>query len=376
MKVAIVTDAWQPQVNGVVTTLTRTRDCIEDLGDEVVVVAPDQYVTVPCPTYPEIRLAVLPGRRLAATLEQAAPDAIHVATEGPLGMAARRYCVREGLRFTTSYHTQFPQYVRKRAPIPEAWSYAYLRRHHSHAHRTLVATEHQRRDLVAHGFANVVIWSRGVDAELFRPCGRDYFDLPPPIWVYVGRVAVEKNLEAYLGAELPGTKVVVGDGPDLGRLRRLYPTACFVGYRFGEELARCLSAADVFVFPSRTDTFGLVMLEAMACGTPVAAYPVTGPIDVVEHGRTGCLHDDLSVAALEALAISRDACRSAALERTWERATRQFLSHLVRADGGTDLLSAKKSPVGGRAGPGAPGGANPGIAQSLCIDREPFLKRT
>jgi glycosyltransferase involved in cell wall biosynthesis len=346
MKVAIVTDAWHPQVNGVVTTLSRTRDCLENFGHEVVTVTPDPYFTVPCPTYPEIRLAVLPGRRLRSTLERAAPDAIHIATEGPLGMAARRYCVRKGLRFTTSYHTQFPQYVRARAPIPEAWSYAYLRRHHGRARRTLVATEHQRRDLVAHGFANVVIWSRGVDTELFRPRERNFLDLPRPVWIYAGRVAVEKNLEAYLGADLPGTKVVVGDGPDLARLRSRFAETRFLGYKFNEELARCLSAADVFVFPSRTDTFGLVMLEAMACGTPVAAYPVTGPIDVVEHGRTGCLDTDLSKAALEALALARADCRRAALERTWERATRQFLAHLVRADGTGDLLDAKKCPVG------------------------------
>jgi glycosyltransferase involved in cell wall biosynthesis len=360
MKVAIVTDAWHPQVNGVVTTLTRTRNCLEKLGHEVVAVTPDQYVTIPCPTYPEIRLAVLPGRRVAATLEDATPDAIHVATEGPLGMAARRYCVRKGLGFTTSYHTQFPQYVRARAPIPEAWSYAYLRRHHGRARRTLVATEHQRRDLVAHGFANVVIWSRGVDAELFCPRDRNYFDLPRPIWIYAGRVAVEKNLAAYLGADLPGTKVVVGDGPDFVRLRTQFPAARFLGYKFGEELARCLSAADVFVFPSRTDTFGLVMLEAMACGTPIAAYPVTGPIDVVAHGHTGCLDADLTQAALAALSISRDACRQGALERTWERASGQFLSHLVRADGSGDLLPAKKMP-GGVPGQmsGAPGESEP-----------------
>jgi glycosyltransferase involved in cell wall biosynthesis len=253
-------------------------------------------------------------------------------------MAARRFCTREGLCFTTSYHTQFPQYVRARVPIPEAWSYAFLRRHHGRARRTLVATEHQRRDLVAHGFANVVIWSRGVDADLFRPRNRDTLDLARPIWIYAGRVAVEKNLEAYLGADLPGTKVVVGDGPDLTRLRSRFPEARFLGYRFGAELARCLSAADVFVFPSRTDTFGLVRLEAMACGTPVAAYPVTGPIDVVLHGRTGFLDADLGKAALEALSISRDECRSFALERTWERATLQFLSHLVRADGAGDLV--------------------------------------
>jgi glycosyltransferase involved in cell wall biosynthesis len=361
MKLVIVTDAWRPQINGVVTTLMQTRACLESLGHEVVVVSPEQYATIPCPTYPEIRLAILPGRRLARTLAREAPDAIHIATEGPLGSAARRYCVRTGLRFTTSYHTQFPQYVRKRVPIPEAWSYAYLRSHHGQAERTLVATDRQRRDLLAHGFRNAVIWSRGVDTDAFRPCGRDHLAHPRPIWIYAGRVAVEKNLEAYLGIDLPGTKVVVGDGPDLAKLRTRFPAAHFVGYKFGVALAQYLSSADVFVFPSRTDTFGLVMLEAMACGTPVAAYPVTGPVDVVRDGFSGRLHEDLAIAAREALAIRRDDCRRAALERTWPRATQEFLSHLVRArDAGeaVDVVPAppieKERPAGEE--PGGAGG--------------------
>jgi glycosyltransferase involved in cell wall biosynthesis len=340
MKVAIVTDAWEPQVNGVVTTLSRTRDALGRAGHDVLVVSPDAFRTVPCPTYPEIRLALLPGRRLAATLDRSAPDAVHIATEGPLGAAARRYCVANRLAFTTSYHTQFPQYVRKRVPIPESWSYAYLRAHHGRARRTLVATEHQRRDLVAHGFANVVIWSRGVDADLFRPCGRDAVAAVRPIWMYAGRVAIEKNLDAFLSLDLPGTKVVVGDGPDRADLERRYPGALFAGYRFGDELATYLSSADAFVFPSRTDTFGLVMLEAMACGTPVAAFPVTGPIDVVTPGIDGALHDDLAQAALAALEVDRDGCRRSALKRTWERASAEFLSHLVRARDGSDLLAA------------------------------------
>ncbi|HVS23989.1 MAG TPA: glycosyltransferase family 1 protein [Gammaproteobacteria bacterium] len=340
MKLAIVTDAWEPQINGVVTTLSRTRRELERLGHAVAVVAPGDFWTVPCPTYPEIRLAVLPGRRLNATIESLEPDAIHIATEGPLGIAARRYCVRNRLSFTASYHTQFTQYIRKRAPIPESWSYAFLRHHHRQARRTLVATERQRSDLLAHGFANVVIWSRGVDADLFRPCGRDALSFPRPIWIYVGRVAVEKNLDAFLALDLPGTKVVVGDGPDRVELARRYPKSVFAGYRFGAELAAHLSAADVFVFPSRTDTFGLVMLEAMACGTPVAAFPVTGPIDVVTPGVDGVLNDDLAAAAHAALNIDRAACRRSALTRTWARASAQFLSHLVRAHDGVDLVAA------------------------------------
>jgi glycosyltransferase involved in cell wall biosynthesis len=333
MRITIVTDAWRPQVNGVVTTLTCTRAGLEALGHEVPVVHPGDYRTVPCPSYPEIRLALGPGRRLARMLERTRPDAIHIATEGPLGAAARRYCLKRGLRFTTSYHTQFPQYLRKRLPVPEAWTYAYLRGFHGRAERTLVATEHQRRDLIEHGFENVVIWSRGVDTALFRPLDRDGLELPRPIFVFAGRVAVEKNLEALLAADLPGSKLIVGDGPDLGKLKQRFPAAHFVGYKFGRELARHLSTADVFVFPSRTDTFGLVMLEAMACGTPVAAYPVTGPIDVVEDGVTGCLDEDLAAAAKRALALSREDCRKAALRRTWARATAEFMSHLTRADG-------------------------------------------
>jgi glycosyltransferase involved in cell wall biosynthesis len=338
MRIAIVTDAWQPQVNGVVTTLARTREGLEAKGHAVTVVHPGDYRTVPCPSYPEIRLALWSGRRLVRTLDEAGPRAIHIATEGPLGTAARRYCLAQGLRFTTSYHTQFPQYLRKRLPVPEAWTYRYLRRFHGRAESTLVPTEHVRRELVDHGFTNVVIWSRGVDTAIFRPMSRNVLDLPRPIAIYAGRVAIEKNLEAMLGADLPGSKLVVGDGPDLDRLRRRYPSVRFVGYKFGEELAAHLAAADVFVFPSRTDTFGLVMLEAMACGTPVAAFPVTGPIDVVADGVTGALDEDLAAAVDRALRLSRDACRRAALERTWDRAVGQFMSHLARVDGAGALF--------------------------------------
>jgi glycosyltransferase involved in cell wall biosynthesis len=337
MRIALVTDAWSPQVNGVVTTLQRTAGALEALGHEVRVFSSQGHWTIPCPTYPEIRLALWPDKRLAAELDALAPDAIHVATEGPLGMAAARYCAARGLAFTTSYHTQFPQYVRKRVPVPERLTYALLRRHHSQARRTLVATEQQRRELVAQGFRNVVLWSRGVDTELFRPRGRDHLPHARPIFAYLGRVAVEKNIAAFLDLELPGTKVVIGDGPDRPMLERRYKNAVFLGFKFGVELAQALSSADVFVFPSRTDTFGLVLLEAMACGTPAAAYPVTGPIDVVAPGVTGVLDEDLASAARSALAIDRETCRRVASEWTWERASAQFYSHLVRARDGRDL---------------------------------------
>jgi glycosyltransferase involved in cell wall biosynthesis len=339
MKIAIATDAWSPQINGVVTTLQHTAAALEKLGHEVRVFSSQGHRTIACPTYPEIRLALWPGQRLAAELDAFAPDAIHVATEGPLGMAAARYCVRRRLAFTTSYHTQFPQYVRKRLPVPVELTYALLRRHHSQARRTLVATEHQRRELVARRFSNVVLWSRGVDTELFRPRGREHLPHARPIFAYLGRVAVEKNIGAFLDLDLPGTKVVIGDGPDRPELESCYPSAVFLGFQFGLELARTLSSADVLVFPSRTDTFGLVLLEAMACGTPVAAYPVTGPIDVVAPGLTGVLDEDLSKAAHLALAIDRENCRREASTWTWERASAQFFGHLVRARDGHDLAA-------------------------------------
>ncbi|NBC23683.1 MAG: glycosyltransferase [Gammaproteobacteria bacterium] len=349
MRIAIITDAWLPQVNGVVTTLGRTRDELSRAGHRVKMLTPADQRTLPCPTYPEIRLAVLPYRRIRRTLDAFRPHCVHIATEGPLGFAARRYCRRRDLAFTTSYHTRFPQYVRERAPIPVAWMYAWLRRFHRPAAATLVPTPAVRDELAERGFLNLRLWSRGVDVETFRPQPRA--DLPGrrPILLYMGRVAVEKNVEAFLQLRLPGTKYVVGDGPDLPRLRSEYPEVVFTGYRFGAELAALLAAADVFVFPSRTDTFGLVMLEAMACGTPVAAYPVTGPRDVVAQGRTGILHEDLATAVRGALALNRAACRQAALEKSWARATEQFLGHLARHETTADhgrpgVLSAAVDP--------------------------------
>lgn len=329
MKIAIVTDAWRPQTNGVVKTLSTTADGLRSLGHVVHIIEPNQFRTFPCPTYPEIRLAWLPYGKLAALLEEFDPDAVHIATEGTLGAAARKWCLRQGFPFTTSYHTQFPEYVRARVPIPLALSYAHLRRFHSAAARTMVATPAMQRLLESRGFKNIVRWTRGVDVALFRPRTKDFLDLPRPIAMYVGRVAVEKNIEAFLQLDLPGTKVIVGDGPARAALEATYPRAKFVGFKFGEELASHVAASDVFVFPSRTDTFGLVLLEAMSCGVPVAAYPVTGPIDVVTPGVTGVLNEDLRAAALAALRLDPKQCRAYALENTWDTATRQFLSHLA-----------------------------------------------
>jgi glycosyltransferase involved in cell wall biosynthesis len=334
MKLALVTDAWLPQTNGVVRTLAMTSGQLQHAGHAVEVIEPRSFRTLPCPTYPEIRLAWRPYRRLAALLSALDPDSVHVATEGPLGLAARRWCLRHERAFTTSYHTQFPEYVRARVPIPLRLSYAHLRRFHGAAARTLVATPSLRRMLEARGFGNLAIWSRGVDTELFRPRPKSFLGLPRPIWLYFGRVAVEKGIEEFLRLELPGTRLVVGDGPALEDCRRQFPDARFVGYKYGEELASYIAASDVFVFPSRTDTFGLVLLESMACGVPVAAYPVTGPVDVVNDGVTGVLSEDLRAAALAALELDPSACREQALRHTWAAATRQFLDQLVCARSG------------------------------------------
>lgn len=327
----IVTDAWSPQVNGVVTTLSRTAETLRSFGHAVEVVHPGLFATFPCPTYPEIRLAWRPFRKLAQLLDAIVPERIHIATEGPLGLAARRYCRRRGLRFTTSYHTQFPEYVRARAPIPIAVSYTFLRWFHGGAARTMVATHQQREMLRQRGFGSLAEWTRGVDTKLFRPGDRSLIRDTRPIWIYVGRVAVEKSIEDFLRLDLPGTKYVVGDGPARPQLERDYPLTRFTGYRFGSELAALMGAADVFVFPSRTDTFGVVMLEAMACGLPVAAYPVTGPIDVVAPGITGVLDTDLQRAAMQALHLDPARCIEAARARSWESATRQFEGNLEPA---------------------------------------------
>lgn len=329
MRIAIVTDAWLPQTNGVVRTLSKTADQLRALGHDVGVIEPNQFRTFPCPTYPEIRLAWLPYRRIGKLLGEFEPDAIHIATEATLGSAARAWCLRRRMPFTTSYHTQFPEYVRARAPIPLSVTYAFLRNFHGAAARTMVATPTMQRQLESRRFKNIVRWTRGVDTQLFRPRDKQWLRCPRPIALYTGRVAVEKNIEAFLQFEWPGTKVIVGDGPARIELEAKYPNARFVGYKFGEELAAHVAAADVFVFPSRTDTFGLVLLEAMACGVPVAAYPVTGPIDVVQPGVTGVLHENLREAALQALQLDSRQCRAYALEHTWEAATGQFLNNLA-----------------------------------------------
>src|SRR5665213_316100 len=338
MKIFIVTDAWRPQTNGVVNTLSHTAACLGRLGHEVQLITPVGFCTVPCPSYPEIRLALIPGARVARAIAMFAPDALHIATEGPLGLAARRYCLRHGVHFTTSYHTQFPQYLRSRLPIPLSMTYRWLRTFHGAARACMVSTGTLQAELERWGFANVVRWQRGVDTALFRPRPKEFLDLPRPIAVYVGRLSIEKNIDAFLKMRWGGAKLVVGDGPERARLQASYPDAVFAGYRFGEDLVAHLAAADVFVFPSRTDTVGLVNLEAMACGLPVAAYPVTGPIDVIEDGVTGALEENLARAAHRALRLDPAACRARALRSSWESCTREFEGNLTSLLTGTPLL--------------------------------------
>ncbi|HZF45453.1 MAG TPA: glycosyltransferase family 1 protein [Sphingomonadaceae bacterium] len=332
MKIALVTDAWSPQVNGVVRTLLAITELLGRWGHEVMVISPDQYRSVPCPSYPEIRLALASGRSVGARIERFAPDAVHIATEGPLGLAGRSHCIARGLPFTTAYHTHFPEYVAKRTGLPSAWFWSYIRWFHRPSAGIMVATESVRRDLRAHGLTNLREWSRGVDLDAFGPDIEPpdfYWDLPRPIQLYVGRVAVEKNIEAFLKTEGPGSKVVVGDGPILARLRQEFPEAHFLGRQVGAELAACYAGADVFVFPSRTDTFGLVMIEALACGTPVAAYPVTGPVDILTPA-SGAMDEDLGAAIARALMLDREDCLAHGRSFTWEASARQFLEALVR----------------------------------------------
>jgi glycosyltransferase involved in cell wall biosynthesis len=328
MRILIATDAWHPQVNGVVRTLTSLARSASALGAEIGFLTPDGFPSFGVPTYPGLRVALPNRREIAARIEAASPDAIHIATEGPIGWAVRAYCRRRKLAFTTSYTTRFPEYIAVRTIIPADLSYAVLRRFHAAAAITMVATASLRQELGARGFRKLGRWTRGVDTNLFRPGDAAELDLPKPIFMTVGRVAVEKNLEAFLALDLPGSKVVIGDGPQKADLERRYPAAHFLGEKTGRDLTAHMAAADVFVFPSLTDTFGVVQLEALACGTPVAAFPVTGPLDVIADHPVGALDMDLRSACIRALGVSRQACRGFALERSWENSARQFIGNL------------------------------------------------
>ncbi len=329
MRIMIVTDAWHPQTNGVVRTLTQTAACLTRFGHEVQMLTPLDFRSIPLPTYPEIRLSLLPGSRVSRRIEAFDPQALHIATEGPLGHAARRHALRRGLRFTTSYHTQFPQYLRARVPVPLGLSYRILRRFHGAAVRCMVSTPTLARELQSRGFTNLALWRRGVDTDVFKPGPKQRLQMARPVAVYVGRVAIEKNISAFLDMPWSGSKLVIGDGPERSSLQARHPQTTFTGFLYAQELAAHLTAADVMVFPSRTDTFGLVMLEAMACGIPVAAYPVTGPIDVIDDGVTGALDTDLARAAERALLLDPEVCRKRALRSGWELCAREFEANLA-----------------------------------------------
>ena len=327
MRILIATDAWHPQVNGVVRTLTSLVRSASTLGADIEFLTPDGFPSIGVPTYPGLRVALPNRREIEARIESVSPDAIHVATEGPMGWAMRAYCRRRELAFTTSYTTRFPEYIEARSIIPASLSYAVLRHFHAAGTMTMVATDSLRQELGSRGFRRLGTWTRGVDTKLFTPDDAVELDLPRPIFMTMGRVAVE-NLEAFLALDLPGSKVVIGDGPQKAELERRYPKVKFLGEKTGPDLPRHLAAADVFVFPSLTDTFGVVQLEALACGTPVAAFPVTGPLDVIADHPVGALDADLRSACIRALSMSREACRSFALERSWENSARQFIGNL------------------------------------------------
>lgn len=333
-RITIVTDAWHPQINGVVRSIENTNRELERMGVDVRMVTPQNFWNVPCPTYREIRLSVASFRRVAAEIVKSQPSYVHIATEGPLGIMARRWCIRNRMPFSSSYHTRFPEYIAARFPIPESWLYAFIRWFHNGGGGCMVATETLEKELTQRGIRNLRRWSRGIDTTQFHPRPREEqpFGLPRPIFMTVGRIAVEKNLPAFLDLDLPGSKVVVGDGPARDELARQYPDVLFTGMRTGQDLAAAYAQADVFVFPSRTDTFGNTILEALASGVPVAAFPVMGPVDILgANRRAGILDEDLRKACIDALDCSSEAALALARTYSWEASSRQFLENVISA---------------------------------------------
>lgn len=331
MKILIATDAWHPQINGVVRTLMAVEMAAGALGATFVFITPEQFPSVPLPGYPQIPLALPNPRTIARLVGEARADMIHIATEGPVGHFVRRYCIANGLPFTTSLHTRLPEYVSARVPIPERWTWSWMRRFHNAGMGVMASTPALVAELASRGFRNTMLWPRGVDTDLFRPRADADLDFIRPVFLSVGRLAVEKNVEAFLSLKLPGSKVVVGDGPAQAELTARFPDVHFLGALEGEALARVYAAADIFVFPSRTDTFGLVLLEALASGVPVASYPVAGPRDVIGGAPVGVLAEDLRAAALGALRLPRDACRTFALRHSWHESARCFLGNIASA---------------------------------------------
>ena len=345
-KITIVTDAWHPQVNGVVRSVENTNRELEKMGIEVTMVTPAQFASIPCPTYPEIRLSLAGNRKVAKVIEENQPSCVHIVTEGPLGLAARRWCIRNEVPFTTSYHTRFPEYVAARFPVPTSLMYRYVRWFHNAGTGCMVATESLENELTDRGLKNLLRWSRGIDSTLFKPQPKleRPWDLPRPIFMTVSRVSVEKNLPDFLNLDLPGSKVVVGDGPAREKLEAQYPDVYFTGMKFGADLAEAYAQADVFVFPSKTDTFGNTILESLASGVPVAAYPVTGPVDILgRHPDAGVLNNDLQLAALAALDCSPEAALALGRSFTWEAATQQFWNNVLIANHRREIIKTMKT---------------------------------
>ena len=346
MRVLIATDAWRPQVNGVVRSLEYMAELAPQFGAEVMFLTPQHFRSFPMPTYPEIRLSASLPRHVRRLIERADATHLHIATEGPIGLAARHVCLTEGRPFTTSYHTRFPEYLSARLPISPELTYGLLRRFHNSGRAVMVSTPSMETELASRGFNNIMRWTRGVDTALFRPSPERRIDASRPVFLFVGRVAVEKNIEAFLSLDLPGSKLVVGDGPARAILEQRYPEARFLGVQSGEALARIYAGADVFVFPSLTDTFGIVLLEALASGLPIAAFPVTGPADVVGSSGCGILSNDLRQAALAALEIPRERCRLYGESFTWAESARQFFANIQAAcDGAAFTSETRGGPV-------------------------------
>ena len=341
MKIVIATDAWLPQINGVVRTLEMTVKLLRERGHEVTVINPDQFRTIPCPGYGEIRLAIAPRVGMRRALSRTSPDIVHISTEGPIGWSARRWCLAHHVPFTTAFHTRFPDYASVRTGLSPDFFWPLMRRFHAPSRAILAATPRLMDELAGRGILHTRPWTRGIDTTIFKPRLTPHpalADLPRPILLSVGRVAIEKNLESFLDAPVAGTKVVVGEGPALAQLQKQYPGVIFMGALSGGELAQAYAAADVFVFHSKTDTFGLVMIEALACGVPVAGYPVPGPLDIIgAEGRgvfgdlqmpVGAVDTSLSVAITRALECDRKQAAKFGAGFTWDSATDQFLDAL------------------------------------------------
>jgi glycosyltransferase involved in cell wall biosynthesis len=328
-RILLVTDAWHPQINGVVRTMEKMAEELKKMGQEIFFITPQDYRTIPCPTYPEIRLSINAYPKVYRKIREINPNVVHIATEGPLGFFARGYCIDHKIHFTTSYHTKFPEYIKQRFKIPLKITYAYLRFFHKRAAKILVTTPTMVKELSSRGFKNLVVWARGVDHSVFSNTPKKKLSYKSPIFIYVGRVAIEKNIKTFLNLKLEGSKIVIGDGPQLNELKKKYTEINFLGAMNEKEIAAYLAASDVFVFPSKTDTFGIVIIEALAAGVPVAAYPVPGPIDILQGTSVDCLDEDLSISIKKALKINREDCKKVSEKYTWENCAKIFLDSII-----------------------------------------------